>query len=100
ILDAVESRLAGEVVGDVAHVDRDNRVDDDVPVLHRVAVTDLDARLHPDADGARDPAAADAFAEAFGEEHATLSYGRVQHFCDTSRKCCTNLYEDPIITHT
>jgi hypothetical protein len=71
-----------------------------VAVVHPVAVTDFDTWLHPDADGALDSAASDAFAEGFGEEHSSLSYGRVKHFCDGSRKRCTKLYEDPIITDT
>ena len=38
ILDAVETRLAGEIVCHILHSDRLDRVDDDVTVVHLVTI--------------------------------------------------------------
>ena len=69
ILHALESRLTGEIIGDVADRHRRDRIDDDVAVVHRVAATHLDVRAHPDANAASDAPAADALAKLFGEDH-------------------------------
>jgi hypothetical protein len=69
ILHALESRFARQIVGDVVDVHRLDRVDDDVAVVHLVAAADFHLLAGPDPDGAADPAAPDAFAKAFGEDH-------------------------------
>jgi len=55
--------------GDVAELNRLDRVDNDVAVFHRVAAADLDALGLPDAHAAADSAAADSLAKTLGEEH-------------------------------
>ena len=69
IVNAVESRLAGQIVRDVIDGNRRNRIDDDVTIVHRVAAADLDVGPHPDADAALDSPAADSVAKAFGKHH-------------------------------
>ena len=69
VIDALEPRFMGEIVGDVADGNRRNRIDDDVAVVHGVATTDLHMRTRPDANGASDSPAPDALAKALGEHH-------------------------------
>jgi hypothetical protein len=69
IVHAVKARFARQIVGDVCDLNRLDRVNDDVAVVHRVAPADFDLQPGPDADGAADSAAPDAFAKAFGEDH-------------------------------
>ena len=69
IVNAVESRLAGQIVRDVVDGNRRNRVDDDVSIVHRVAAANLDMEPRPDADAALDSPAPDSVAKAFGEHH-------------------------------
>ena len=66
---AIESRLAGQIVRDVVEGNRRNRIDDDVPILHRVAAAHLHLEPRPDANAAFDSAAPDPLAKAFGEHH-------------------------------
>ena len=68
---AVESRLAGQIVRDVVDGNRRNRIDDDVSIVHRVAASHLDVGPHPDADAALDSPAADSVAKAFREHHGS-----------------------------
>ena len=72
VLDAVEPRFAGQIVGDVFERHRLNRVHDDVAVVHPVATTGLDAGGLPDANAASDSPAPDSFAKAFGEHHVNI----------------------------
>jgi hypothetical protein len=69
IANAVESRLAGQIVRDVVDGNRRNRIDDDVSIVHRVAAAHLDMEPRPDADAACDSPAPDPLAKAFGEHH-------------------------------
>ncbi len=69
IVHAIEPRLARQIVGDVGDLNRLDRIDDDVAVVHRVAPADFHLQARPDADGAADSAAADAFAQALREDH-------------------------------
>ena len=69
IVNTVESRLAGQIVRDVVDGNRRNRVDDDVPLVHRVAAANLDMEPCPDADAALDSPAPDSVAKPFGEHH-------------------------------
>ena len=73
VLDAVEPRFAGQIVGDVFERHRRNRVHNDVAVVHPVATTDLDAGGLPDANTASDSPSPDSFAKAFGEHHDNLN---------------------------
>jgi hypothetical protein len=73
IIHAVEPRLAGQIVGDVAQGDRNNRIDDDVAIVHLITATGLDMGARPDANTASDSAASDAFAKALGEHHEHLN---------------------------
>ena len=57
---------------DVAHLDGLDRINDDVPVVHRIAAADLHVGPSPDTDAAFDPAAADPFAQAFREDHRAI----------------------------
>jgi hypothetical protein len=76
ILDALEPRFTREIVGDVGDLDRRNRIDDDMAVLHGVATTDLDMGTRPDANAASDSPAPDSFAKPFGEHHLTSPHTR------------------------
>ena len=69
IVNAVESRLAGQIVSDVVDGNRRNRIDDDVSIVHRVAAAHLDLKARPYADAASDSPAPDSVAKAFGEHH-------------------------------
>src|SRR5262249_40975803 len=70
---AVESRLAGQIVRDVVDGNRRNRIDDDVSILHRVAAADLHLEPRPDADAAFDSPAPNSPAKPFGEHHDALA---------------------------
>ena len=69
VSDALEARLAGQIVRDVPHANRHNRIHDDVPVVHLIAPARLDVRPRPDADAAPDPPAPNSFAKTFREYH-------------------------------
>src|SRR6266478_3004767 len=69
VKDPEETGFAGQFRSDVRKSDWLDGVDFDRSFFHTVALADGDARRHPDADGAGDFAAADAFPEAFGEDH-------------------------------
>src|SRR6478736_1516387 len=71
IVNAVESRLAGQIVRNVVDGDRRNRIDNDVSIVHRVAAADLDMEPRPDAYAALDSPAPDAVAQAFREHHGS-----------------------------
>ena len=73
IVNAVESRLAGQIVRDVVDGNRRNRIDDDVSILHRVAAAHLHLEPRPDADAASDSPAPDPPAKPFGEHHDALA---------------------------
>ena len=69
IVNAVESRLAGQIVRDVVDGNRRNRVDDDVSLVHRVAAANLNMEPCPDADAASESPAPDSVAKPLGEYH-------------------------------
>jgi hypothetical protein len=73
IVHAVKPGLTRQIVGDVGELNRLDRIDDDVAVVHRVAPADFHLQARPDADGAADSAAADAFAQAPREDHQRRS---------------------------
>ena len=74
IVNAVESRFAGQIVRDVVEGDRRNRIDNDVSIVHRVAAAHLDMQPRPNAYAASDSPAPDPRAKALGEHHVTDSY--------------------------
>ena len=67
--EAEEAGCAGELWSDVGKADGLNGVDLDLAFFHAVAVADDDMGTCPDADAARDFAAADTFAKPLGEGH-------------------------------
>src|SRR5262245_44358413 len=67
--DPQESRTPRQIAGDVGKRDRLDRVDDDVPVFHRIDAADLDVRPLPNPHAAGDPALAHAGAKALREHH-------------------------------
>ena len=73
IVNAVESRLAGQIVRDVVDGNWRNRIDDDVSIVHRVAAAHFDMEPHPDADAASDSPAPDPRTKALGEHHDALA---------------------------
>jgi hypothetical protein len=75
IVNAVESRLAGQIVRDVVDVNRRYRIHHDVSVVHRVAASDLDVGPPPDAYAALDSPAPDSVAKAFREHHGRPTIG-------------------------
>src|SRR5260370_41652650 len=62
IFNAVEPRFARQIIRDVLETNPLNRIDDDLPIVHRVATARFDVRARPDADAAPDPPAADSLA--------------------------------------
>jgi hypothetical protein len=72
VFDVGEARLPGKGIRDIGSLDRLDRVDDDVPVFHRVSAADLDVKALPDANAAADPAAANPLTKPFGEDHDEL----------------------------
>jgi hypothetical protein len=69
VLHTLEARFTGQIVGDVCKVNRRNRVDDDVTVVHRITTTDLDMRTRPDAHAAPDSPPPDSLPKTFSEHH-------------------------------
>src|SRR5947209_8598678 len=69
IVDAVESRFAGQIIGDVRDSNRRDRIDDDVPLVHAITAAHFYVRTRPDADAAPDPPAPDSLTKAFSEQH-------------------------------
>ena len=61
-----EARRTRELRRDVIHPYLDQRSNDDKSVLNRVAVTNPDPRLPPDANAGGDVAAANAIAQSVG----------------------------------
>jgi hypothetical protein len=69
IIHAVESRFAGQIVGDVAEGYRRNRIHYDVALIHLVTTTYLYMGTRPDTNTAFDYPEPDSRAKAFGEQH-------------------------------
>ena len=69
IVDALESRFAGEIIADIGEANRRDRIHNDVALVHPVPSTHLDMRTRPDPNAASDPAAPDSLAKMFGERH-------------------------------
>jgi hypothetical protein len=70
VLHTVETRLAREIICDVADTNRRYRIHHNLSIVHSVTTARFDMGTQPDADAASDPAAADSLANAFGEHHA------------------------------
>jgi len=64
-----EAGGAGQLWSDIGQADGLDGVDFDLTFFHGVALADADAWAVPDTDGAGDFAAADAVAEALGDDH-------------------------------
>jgi hypothetical protein len=72
----LEARLPSQLGSDVRETDGQDGIYLDLTLFHPVAVADLDVRTHPYPDAASDVAAANAAAQALGEDHlADLSSG-------------------------
>ena len=69
VVHAVEPGFTSQVVGYVAHPNLCNRVDHDMPAVHGVTAAYFHMRVHPDANGATDPPAANPFAKLPCEHH-------------------------------
>src|SRR5712691_371658 len=69
VLHTAETRLAGQIIGDIPEANRHDRIHDNVPLVHAVTAAHLDVGPHPDADAAPDPPASNSFAKTFGEDH-------------------------------
>jgi hypothetical protein len=69
ILHVLEARFTGQIVGDVAHANRRNRIHDDRALFHPVLTTHLYMRSRPHANAAGDAPAPDSLTEAFREHH-------------------------------
>ncbi|HUR83022.1 MAG TPA: hypothetical protein VM733_19845 [Thermoanaerobaculia bacterium] len=65
----LEAAGACDIVGEILDPDRRDRVDFDRASFQTVLPAHRDARLMPDANGARDRAGPDAIAQVFDEEH-------------------------------
>lgn len=70
VVNALESRLTSQIIGDIADANVFHRVDDDVPLVHPVAVSDDHLRADPEADCAADTTAANTGTEPFRKDHA------------------------------
>src|SRR5437660_7222802 len=69
VLHAVETRLPRQVIGDVADLDRYDRVHHDTSIVHGVTAARLDLGALPDPDAASDPPTPDALTKPFAEHH-------------------------------
>jgi len=72
ILHIGEARLPSQIIGDVLELDRLDRFDLDLAIVHRIASAHFDVWPHPDADAASDTAAPDAFAKTLGKDHSKV----------------------------
>jgi hypothetical protein len=66
---AAETRLACKILRDVPESDRDNRINDYVPLVHTVSTARLDVRPLPDSDATPDSPASNPVAKVLGEHH-------------------------------
>src|SRR5947207_2129606 len=69
IIHAVEPRFLGQIVCDVGKGNLRDRIDNDVPFVHRVTTAYLYTGAFPDTDAAFDSAEPDAHAKSFCEHH-------------------------------
>ena len=69
VIFALESRLAGQVFGDVGHGNRHNRIHDYMALIHRVMTAYFYTRTLPDTNTAFDYPEPDSRAKAFGKHH-------------------------------
>jgi hypothetical protein len=86
ILHALEARFTSQIVSDVCKVNRRNRVDDDVTVVHRVTTTDLDVRTCPDAHAAPDSPPPDSFPKTLSEHHVEPRFHTHIRFTPAARR--------------
>ena len=71
VIHAFEPRFTRQIVRDVAHPDRSNRIHDDLAVIHPVTTTYLHMGTRPDANSASDSPAAYSFPKVLSEKHLT-----------------------------
>jgi hypothetical protein len=64
-----ETRLAGQIIGDIRETNSLDRIHDDLPLVHAVTTAHPDVRPHPDADAAPDAPTSNPFAKTFHEHH-------------------------------
>jgi hypothetical protein len=69
VIDALETRFTREIVSNVFPSDLIDGIDDDVAVVHLVAIPDLDVRTGPDSDAAPDSSPADSLTQSLCEDH-------------------------------
>ena len=81
IIHAIEPRFTREIVRDVAHPDRSDRIHDDVAVIHPVTTTYLGMGSGPDANSASDSPASYSLPKGFSEKHLTSPASRRRHLC-------------------
>jgi hypothetical protein len=86
VLYALEARFTGQIVGDVRKVNRRNRVDDNVTVVHRVTTTDLDVRTCPDAHAAPYSPPPDSLPKTFSEHHVEPRFHTHIRFTPAARR--------------
>ncbi len=70
INDSLEPRFPREFGGNIRELNALDRINLDLPAIHRITIANLYVRPLPDAYAARDTAAANARSESFGEHHA------------------------------
>ena len=66
---SAETRLARQIIRDVADTNRHDRIHDDPTVVHPVVTADLDAWPFPDTDATPDLPESDSVPKALGEQH-------------------------------
>ena len=66
---ARKTGLTREIVRDVLNRNLGDRIHDDMPIVHPIAVADLHARAGPDANGASDASSPHSLAKVPGELH-------------------------------
>ena len=76
VVDSLEPAGARDSRGEVVELDRLDRIDLDLPLLHPVSLAGSYARVMPHTDGGGDLAGADGRAKEFGEEHARSLDGK------------------------
>src|SRR5262249_30201878 len=69
VLNPSETRLAGEILGDVSNSDKHDRINFNLPIVPSVTTAHPDVTMRPDPYAAPDPAASNALSDMHAVHH-------------------------------